>query len=643
MTSYPTMFSPCELGPVTAKNRLLMAPMVRNYAAEDGSSTPRYLAHLRAIAEGGVGTLVLEAMYVRKDGRGFPSQLGLQGDHVIEPLRELVEVAHANGALIGPQLYHAGRQTTSAATGDTPVAPSAIPDPLMGEVPRELTGEEIGEIVTAFGAAARRAMEAGCDFVQIHGAHGYLVTQFLSGFTNRREDGYGGDLDHRMRFLLEIVEEVRSAIDGRLPIFVRLSGEEMVPGGLTLDDTVAVAQALERAGVDVLDISAGNYASFNRGYMIAPMARDDGLLVHLAERVKAAVSLPVVTVGKIRDPEMAESILADGRADVVALGRQLLADPDWPRKAEAGEPERINHCIACNQACTGRLFNGEDIWCTVNPACGFEEDFAAPPPARPKRVVVVGGGPGGMQAAVTAAQRGHDVVLCERDDHLGGQLIAAAATPHRPGWEELHRYLEGELRRLPIDVRLGTEVTADVVRELGAEAVIVATGSQQTVPRFDGSGDGRVFTSRDLLEGRAEAVGHVVVAGGGCAGAQTAEHLAVEGHPVTLVEQLSDIATDAPLDDRSLLIGRLRDLDVDVRTETTLMRIDPDSVTLEDPSGTQELACGTVVICLGAEPQSALVDDLEELDVHVLAVGDVVAPRKVTEAIHEAAQAALAL
>ncbi len=605
-TTYPTLFSPVELGPLQAKNRLLMAPMVRNYAAEDGSSTPRYLAHLTSIAEGGVGTLVLEAIYVRKDGRGFPGQLGAHHDGVLDGLRELVEVAHANGALIGPQLYHAGRQTSSASTGTTPVAPSPIPDPLMGEVPEELTAEDIADLVRCFGQGARRAEEAGCDFVQVHGAHGYLVTQFLSPFTNHRTDAYGGDAEGRRRFLLEIIDAIRAETSEGFPIMVRLSADEMVPGGITLEDTLELAKLLEERGVDVLDISAGNYASFNRGYLIAPMARPDGLLEDFASAVREAVSVPVVAVGKIRTPEMAERMLNDGSADVIALGRQLLADPDWPRKAEAGQAETIRHCIACNQACIGRLFTGKDVWCTVNPACGFEAEFAAPASGPARKVAVVGGGPAGMQAAITAADRGHDVTLLERHDHLGGQLIAAAATPHRDGWEELRRHLQSELDRLGVEVRLGVEADQATIEGLEPDTVVVATGSRQTRPELPGIDEARVFTSRQILEGRAAAAGDVVVAGGGCAGAQTAELLAVQGHRVTLVEQLGAIAADAPLDDRSLLIGRLRDLGVDVRTETTLMRIDPDTVTLEDVTGTTELARGTVVLCLGATPEDAL-------------------------------------
>ncbi len=643
MSRYPTLFSPASVGTATAKNRLVMAPMVRNYAQEDGRATPRYQAHVERLAAGGVGTLILEASYVQKDGRGFPEQLGIHHDGVVEPLGRMVEAAHEHGALIGPQLYHAGRQTSSASTGSQPVAPSAIPDPLMGEVPRELTVEDIQGIVTAFGEGARRAEQAGCDFVEIHGAHGYLLTQFLSPFTNKRDDAYGGDFDRRLRLLLEVVAAVRSATSEGFPLLVRLSADEMVPGGLTLEETRRVATELEDAGVDVLDISAGNYASYTRGYMMAPMAREDGVLIDLAEEVRQHTSLPVIGVGKIRTPELAEQVVAEGHADFVALGRSLLADPDWPRKAEAGQADRINHCIACNQGCVARLFAGQDVWCTVNPACGFEEDFASPAPISPGRVLVIGGGPAGLQAALTAADRGHRVLVCEREQDLGGQLWPAAATPLRDGWDELRRHLVAEVEHRDIEVRLGTEVTAEMVGELAPDAVVLATGSEQVRPSLPGIDDDRVITSRELLEGRRTAISPVVVAGGGCSGAQTAEQLAELGHDVTLVEQLPGIATDAPIDDRSLLLQRLDEAGVAARTETTLMEVRKGSVMLEGHQGPEELPAETVVLCLGARPMDELAERLERDGHRVWVVGDAVEPRKVTEAIQEGARAALAV
>ena len=643
MSDYPTLFSPVALGSATAKNRLVMAPMVRNYAREDGTATPRYRAHIASLARGGVGTLILEASYVQKDGRGFPEQLGIHHDGTVGPLRELVEAAHEHGALIGPQLYHAGRQTSSASTGTQPVAPSPIPDPLMGEVPRELTVDEIQGIVTAFGEAARRAEEAGCDFVEIHGAHGYLLTQFLSPFTNKRDDAYGGDFDRRLRLLLEVVAAAQQATSEDLPVLVRLSADEMVPGGLTLEETRRVARELEDAGVAALDVSAGNYASYTRGYMMAPMAREDGVLVDFADEVRQHSSLPVIGVGKVRTPELAEEVVSEGRADLVALGRSLLADPDWPRKAEAGQPDRIRHCIACNQGCVGRLFAGLDVWCTVNPACGFEEALAAPAPISPGHVLVVGGGPAGMQAALTAADRGHRVMLCERDEQLGGQLHAAAATPLRDGWEELRAHLVAELEHRDVEVRLGTEITREMVGELDPDAVVLATGSEQVRPSLPGIDDDRVITSRDLLEGRRTAVSPVIVAGGGCAGAQTAEQLAELGHEVTLVEQLSGVATDAPIDDRTLLLQRLEQAGVTLRTETTLMEVRSGQVVVEDLHGAHELPAETVVLCLGARPVDDLADALERDGHRVSVVGDAKEPRKVTEAIQEGARAAVAV
>ena len=643
MTTYPTVFSSIPLGSATAKNRLVMAAMGRNYAEDDGLITPRYHAHMERIAAGGVGTMILDATYVRTDGRMQPELIGLHDDATIAPMARMVEAVHRHGALIGPQLVHGGRQTPSAASGSQPVAPSPIPDPLVGEVPHELTIGEIGELVIAHADAARRAFEAGCDFVELHGAHGYLICQFLSPYSNKRDDAYGGDFDRRLRFLLEIIAAIQEATRKDFPILVRLSADELVPGGLEVPDTARIAQALERTGIAAVDISTSNYTSFDQGYLIPPMAQPDGVVLPYAEAIKAETSLPVIGVGKIRTPELAERALADGRVDFVALGRSLLADPDWPRKAESGEADRINHCIACNQGCVGRVFIGQDVWCTVNPACGFEAEFAAPPPSRPSRVLVAGGGPAGMQAALTAAQRGHRVVLCERDGHLGGQLLAAALTPYRPGWEELRRHLVRELAHHQVEVRLHTEVTPEIVDEIDPDTVVVATGSQQVRPSLPGVEDDRVITSRELLEGRAAAISPVLVAGGGCSGAQTAEQLARQGHDVTLVEQLAGIATDAFMDDRSLLLHRLRSLDVEMLTETTLMEIRPGEVTLHDVDGLHERAAETIVLCLGAKPIQDLADALSDSGRRVVVVGDAEEPRKVTEAIHEGGHAALAL
>lgn len=641
MTSYPLLFQPGRLGMHLARNRLLMAPVVRNWAEPDGCANDRYVDHVERVARGGVGTIVLEAAYVSPDGKGFAHQLGMHDDACIAGLRRLAEAAHRHGALVGPQLYHAGRQTSSRNTGQPLVAPSAIADPLMNELPRALTLAQIEALVAAFGAAARRAREAGCDVVEIHAAHGYLINQFLSPSTNLRDDRYGGDFDRRLLFLLEVVAASKQQAPG-LAVLVRLSADEMVPGGLVPEDAVRIAARLESAGTDALHVSACNYASFARGMMIQPMSVPDGVLLPLAAKVRAAVGIPVIAVGKIRKPELAESALAAGQADFIALGRPLLADPDWPAKAAAGRAQDIRPCIACNQGCIDRLFNQHDVGCTVNPECGHERSFAARP-GRPRRIAVVGAGPAGMQAAITAAERGHAVQLFESRPRPGGQLPAAAAAPLRPGWRELDEWLQRRLAQLGVTAVCDTEATADGLRALHPDGIVLATGARPTREHLPGA-HRHVVQARDLLEGRVQASGAVVVAGGGCSGAQTAEFLAARGHGVCLVEKTADIAGDAPLSDRFLLVSRLQGHGVRTLAHTRIVALETASVVVESPAGVVErIPADTVVICLGAVACDALYGELAPESRPVEVVGDARAPRKVTEAIAEGAQAVLAI
>lgn len=641
MTQYAALFSTGKIGQLEVKNRLVMAPMVRNYADAEGFVTPKYIAHIERIARGGVGTMILEASFIRRDGKGFTHELGIHTDEVISGLRRLAEAAHKHGAAIGPQLYHAGRQTSSAITGLQPVAPSPIPDPTINEMPEALAVDEIYRIVRDYAEAARRAKEAGCDFVEIHGAHGYLITQFLSPFSNARDDEYGGSLENRMRFVSEVVQAVRDAVGSEFTVTIRISADEMVPGGLMPDESAEIAKHLEGLGVDAIHVSAGNYASFGRGYMIAPMAGDDALLVPLAERIKHAVNIPVIAVGKIREPRLANDIISLGKADFIALGRPLLADPDWPRKAAEGRDGDINKCIACNQGCISRLFVQQDVWCTVNPGTSREEIFEKPIPGTRKRVFVAGGGPAGTAAAKVAAERGNSVVLVEEDDRLGGQLIAAAAAPYRPGWEELRQYLIHEMARLGIDVLLRTKATKQLAQEEKADVAIVAIGSSAVRPPIPGIMGENVIVGRDLMEGKAIAKGKVVVAGGGCAGAQTAELLAEHGHDVTIVEMLGAIAEEAAVADRELLLDRLRERGVKMLTETKIMKIEKDRIFVERLGGQDELPADTVVVCLGAKPNDSLAADLRQVLPQVFVVGDAAEPRRVTEAMVEGAIAGL--
>ncbi|HSN18975.1 MAG TPA: FAD-dependent oxidoreductase [Gammaproteobacteria bacterium] len=644
METSKLLFNPGRIGKMTLKNRVVMAPMVRNYGDELGRMTPRYLAHLERIAAGGVGAMILEASFVSPEGRGFRHQLGLHSDAVIAGLNQAAAAVHAHGARLGIQLFHAGRQTTTAVCGEQPVAPSEIPCPLLGELPRGLDRMEIHGLVRAFGNAARRAKAAGLDFVEVHAAHGYLITQFLSPFSNKRSDAYGGDAEKRRRFLGEIIEAVRKEVGADFPIVVRISADEMVPGGMQLDDAKELVLWLQARGVDAVDVSVGNYGSYTRGRMIPPMAVDDGPLIKYAAAVKEVATIPVIAVGKLHTPTLADATLQDDQADFVALGRELLADPDWPRKAELGLADEIHSCIACNQGCISRLFEQRDVWCTVNAACGRETEFAhIADTGGGRKVLIAGGGPAGMSAANIAARAGFKVILCEAEDALGGQLPAAAAAPHRPGWAELLHDQRHQLKLRGVEVRLKTKVDKKLVQREQPFAVIVATGATPIRPNLPGVGQFNVVTAYDLLEGHTKAQGSVLVVGGGCAGAQTAEYLAERGHAVTIVEAEGDIAADAPLDDRTLLLGRLKGLGVQIMTHTRLLSIGLDAINLQSGEEIFGFTADSVVLCLGSRPQKALEKELSGLVSNLITVGDAVSARKVTDAVLDGALAALSL
>jgi len=476
MNDLTHLFQPITIRGMTLKNRVVMAPMVTNYATADGAVTQRLIDYLVARAWGGVGLIEVEASYVRADGRGFPNEVGVDRDELVPGLTELTRLVHEGKAKVAIQLFHAGRQTSAALTGTQPVAPSPLADPSTGELPRELPRAEIVELEEAFVQAARRAQAAGFDAVEVHGAHGYLINQFLSPFSNRRTDEYGGNTRGRARFATNIVRKMRQAVGDDYPILFRISADEYVPGGLTLAEAKVIAGYIEEAGADLISVSAGNYAS--PGLIIIPtMDLDAGLFVPLAAGVKEAVSVPVMAVGRLHDPVLAEQVLAEGSADLVALGRALLADPGWVEKAQRGEMDHIRPCISCNQACAGYLLAGQPISCLANPGCGREREFTITPVRQPKQVVVVGGGPGGLEAARVLAERGHRVTLFEEDLSLGGEFTVAALTPRKEEISDLLRWMIAQVRSAGVDVRLGERASADDVLRLKPQAVVVASGS----------------------------------------------------------------------------------------------------------------------------------------------------------------------
>lgn len=639
MGSFQLLMSPIKIGNMQLRNRIVMPPMVTNYAYEDGSVTDRLRAYHVERAKGGVGLIIVEASYVHLSGRGFQNEVGIYSDRLIASLRSLVDAVHTHGAKIAIQLYHGGRQTKSSVTGQPIVAPSPIPDPTEPETPKELTKEEIAELVKAFGEAARRAKAAGFDAVEVHGAHGYLIDEFLSPYANKRTDEYGGSLENRMRFPLEVVRAVRQAVGPDYPILYRMSADEKVPGGLKLDETKIVAQRLEQEGINALHVSAGVYES--AVWIIQPMAMPRACLADLARGIKSVVKIPVISVGRYNDPEVAEKVLEEGKADLIAFGRELLTDPEMPKKISEGRLDEVRKCIACCQGCIDELFQDHPIGCTVNARTGFETQFTLAKASRPRRVLVVGGGAAGMEAARVAALRGHNVTLWEETSSLGGQLTLAATPPQKGEIMTFKDFLMNEMRRLRINVQLNKEATLDAIRSERPDVVVIATGAVPATVDVPGVNGKNVAMSWDVLSGKASVGRRVVIIGGGLVGCETAEFLAEKGHEVTIVEMLPRIASDVGPLVGALLLDRLGKQGVKVITGAKLTSIGERDITVERDGNTETLPnFDSVVMAVGSKSEDTLARQLEGSGIDYYVIGDASRPRRITHAVFEAMKVA---
>jgi 2,4-dienoyl-CoA reductase-like NADH-dependent reductase (Old Yellow Enzyme family)/thioredoxin reductase len=541
--------APLRLRGVTLPNRIVGAPMERNYCDLRGRVTPRYVDYLARRAAGGTGLLFTESCYVAQAAKARPYQLGLHGDHAIDGLARLAAAVHAEGARLGVELNHAGRVAPSSVSSLQPVAPSAIPcAEVAGELPRALTAAEIDQVVADFAAAAARAVRAGVDVIAVHGAHGYLVAQFLSPRSNHRTDEYA----EPTAFLNRVLTAVRAEVGESVPVFLRLSAFEGLPGGLDEEQSLALAGRMALDAVDVVDISAGTYGA---GQWITPSGEvPEGYLARTAQRYRR-FGRPVSVAGRITTPAAAARVVADGLADLVVVGRALHADPDWARHALQGTDPRP--CISCNQGCADVIHRGLPLWCAVNPETGFE-GRPVPRVPHPGRLLVVGGGPAGLEAAVTAARSGWRVRLIERADRVGGQLRLAAGLRSKPQFGRLLRWYEDQLARLGVEVSTG--VTAPVDGFLpGVDAVVVATGGTGYLPPVPGSEHPRVVDVRDWLRRRVEPSGrHITVWGADRVGVAVADDLAGRGHQVLLVGSQRELAPDAGAREKLPAVERLR-------------------------------------------------------------------------------------
>jgi 2,4-dienoyl-CoA reductase-like NADH-dependent reductase (Old Yellow Enzyme family)/thioredoxin reductase len=633
------LFTPFKIRELVLKNRIVMPALASFLIESDGTITDRTIEHYRRRAAGGAAMIIMEACAVSPEGVVSPHQARIFDDRFLAGMAGIAEAIAGEDSVPALQIHHGGRQTSPRVIGCTPRAPSPLPCPSIGSEVKPLTVAEIRVLVGKFGDAAQRAQQAGFKLIEIHGAHGYLVNQFLSGFSNIREDEYGGSLEGRTRFAREIVEEVRRRLGPDFPLSFKISAQEFVDGGLTTEESIEILKILAAAGVDVIQVSAGNDATPE--WICQPMFMKRACLADSAAAVRRALQIPVMPVGRINNPLLAEEIIAEGKADLVCMGRGLVADPQLPNKAREGRLDEILSCIACN-TCMQSIFKNGRIECLVNPEFGREDELAMRPAERPRKVMVVGAGPAGIKAAWTAAQRGHEVHLFEKSPCIGGLLIPGSATGHKKEFENLITFGEHQMRKAGVIYHLNVTVTPEIVRQQAPEVVILATGSRPALPDVEGIDNEIVMPFDVLFNTKDLTPADTVVIGGGATGCELAYHLSGNGSRVTVVEVLERPAEQLEAITRKVLLQKLRENDVTILLHTRIVRIARDGVVVADADNREHfLPAGRVAIAIGTRPEKALFEAIGKLGVEVYRVGDCISPRTAKTAILEGARIGL--
>lgn len=629
------LFSPFTVKKIYLKNRIVMPPLASFLIGDDGSITDATIEHYRRRAAGGPAMVMMEACAVSPEGIVSSHQPVIYDDRYIEGLSKIAAAIKEEGAVPALQIHHGGRQTSAKVIHRKPLAPSPLPCPVIRGDVEPLTIDGIQNLVKKFGDAATRAYRAGFELIEIHGAHGYLVNQFLSNFSNIREDKYGGDVAGRTRFAREIVEEICKRIGDALPISFKISAEEYVDGGLTTRESIEILKILIIAGIDLVQVSAGN--DVTPEWISQPMFMQKACLVESASQVKKAVDIPVMAVGRINDPQIADEIIRQGKADLVCIGRGLLADPEMPLKAKSGRLDEIRTCIACN-TCMQSIFKKGRIECLVNPMLGREEEMAFIPTEKPKKVMVVGGGPGGLNVAWVAAKRGHTVHVYEKRNALGGQLIPGSTPGHKAELRSLIRFQIKQTELYGVKCHLNHEVTAKDVKALDPDVVVLATGSLPAIPPVQGTTKEIVLTYEDVLSGGPIPSNRVVVVGGGPTGLELALYLTEQGCTVTVIEMLPKIGSGMESVTKKVILKRLEKGNAVMLTDTRLYRIEDNGVVVVNHDNREKfIKAEKVVIATGTKPDTKLYDKIKPLGYKIYQIGDCLEPRNAKDAIYDSA------